>query len=146
MSNHESNVITIVQIQASAKGWRLFRNSVGMAWQGRITEEQTIKDRSGVPLHVIEIAGARRVAYGLAKGSSDLIGWRPVVITPDMVGQTLAQFVSIECKTSAYKNTTDDQDNWLDQVAQSGGFAAVARENKEKSIEICEIMLDNDIY
>lgn len=143
MGNYEGHIIPKVLVEATKKGWRLFRNSVGLGWQGRVTEEQTIKDpKTGAPMHVVELIGARRLHYGLAKGSSDLIGWRPVEITPDMVGQTIAQFCAIECKTKAYGRTTEDQDNWLDQVAQSGGFAAVARERKSGEVDVVPIEAD----
>lgn len=121
MSNHEGNIIKQVQIQATAKGWRLFRNSVGQGWQGK---KASVIGRDG---EIVQLSGARRVKFGLALGSSDLVGWRPVVITPDMVGKTVAQFVSVECKTREYSKTTPDQDNWLDQVAESGGAAYIAR-------------------
>ena len=41
----------------------------------------------------------RWVQFGLAKGSSDLIGFKTVKVTPEMIGQEIAQFVSIEIKT-----------------------------------------------
>jgi hypothetical protein len=57
---------------------RLFRNNTG-----------TLPDpRTGRP-----------VQFGLARGSADLIGLRTVTITPDMVGQQVAVFTSIEVKT-----------------------------------------------
>jgi hypothetical protein len=143
MNNTESTVIANVRIITSAKGMRLFRNSVGQAWQGRITEDQNlIYPKSKRPVYVIELTDARRVTYGLVKGSSDLIGWRPLVITADMVGKTIAQFTSIECKTKAYSKITDEQANWLDQVAKSGGYAALARESKN-GVEIIEWGLHN---
>jgi len=106
MASQETKVLAHVRIMATKNGWRLFRNSVGMAWSGTVTENQVIKDRNNQPIQVVEIAFARRVNYGLAVGSSDLIGWKPVVITPDMVGKTIAQFVCVECKTKAYGATT----------------------------------------
>ena len=139
MSNTESTVIANVRILTSKIGWRLFRNSVGMAWQGRITEDQNIIDpKSQRPVYVIELTDARRVNYGLVKGSSDLIGWRPLVITADMVGKTIAQFVAVDCKTKAYKKVTEEQENWLNQVQKSGGYAALAREKKNENPEIIE--------
>jgi hypothetical protein len=36
---------------------------------------------------------------GLVKATADLIGWRSITITPDMVGTTVAIFASIEVKT-----------------------------------------------
>jgi CRISPR/Cas system-associated exonuclease Cas4 (RecB family) len=119
----ESTIIAKVMIEATQNGWRLFRNSVGLAWQGRKTGE--IVGREGLQT---VLADCRRVKYGLAKGSSDLIGWRQVVITPDMVGQTIAQFVSVEVKTREYSKITPEQDNWLHQVAAAAGYSAVAHE------------------
>ena len=140
--NYEGAVIARILIDATAKGWRLFRNSVGLAWQGRVTEETTLKDKAGLPLHVVELVGARRINYGLCRGSSDLIGWRPVVITADMIGQTIAQFCAVECKTESYSRTTDDQDNFLREVAASGGLAGIAR-GDGNSAKIFEINAEN---
>jgi ribosomal protein S19 len=39
------------------------------------------------------------VQFGLCKGSADLIGWKRVTVTPEMVGSTVAVFTSIEVKT-----------------------------------------------
>ena len=68
----------------------------------------------------------RWVQFGLAKGSSDLIGFKTVKITPEMIGQEIAQFVSIEIKTKRGK-LTDVQQNWLQKVKSSGGIVGVAR-------------------
>jgi len=140
--NNEGAVITRILIEATKNGWRLFRNSVGLAWQGRPTEEYSLAGRSGESVHVVELAGARRVQYGLCRGSSDLIGWRPLVITADMVGQTVAQFVAIEAKTAQYSRTTAEQDNFLDQVSQAGGFAAVARGTNSGEVMVCPVEVE----
>jgi hypothetical protein len=84
---------------------RLFRNQVG----------QLPDPRTGRP-----------VQFGLARGSADLIGWRTIVITPDMVGQRLAVFTSIEVKTATGR-LTPAQQNWLGAVRGAGGIAGVAR-------------------
>lgn len=68
----------------------------------------------------------RLVTFGLARGSADLIGWRTVTITPDMVGTQLAVFLSIEIKTPTGRLRAD-QSNWLNAVRQAGGIAGVAR-------------------
>jgi len=84
---------------------RLFRNNTG-----------TLPDpRTGRP-----------VQFGLARGSADLIGLRTVTITPEMVGQQVAVFTSIEVKTPTGR-VTPDQHSWLNMVQQAGGIAGVAR-------------------
>ena len=88
---------------------RLFRNQVG----------QLPDPRTG-----------RCVQFGLAKGSSDLIGFKTVKITPEMIGKEIAQFVSIEIKTERGK-LTEVQENWLQKVKSSGGIVGVARTVKD---------------
>ena len=68
----------------------------------------------------------RPVQFGLARGSADLIGWRTVTITPDMVGTQLAVFTSIEVKTPTGR-LTPQQRSWLEAVDRAGGIAGVAR-------------------
>jgi hypothetical protein len=70
-------------------------------------------------------AAGRLVRYGLCPGSSDLIGLRQVVVTPDMVGQTLAVFTAIEVKDRG--RATAEQEAFLQAVATLGGMAGVAR-------------------
>lgn len=70
------------------------------------------------------------VKFGLAPGSSDLVGIRAVTITPDMVGQTIGQFVALEIKTDSGK-ARDDQHAFLDHVAARGGLAAIVRSPAE---------------
>jgi len=64
--------------------------------------------------------------FGLCEGSSDLIGWRSITITEDMVGQRIAQFVAIEVKNEAGK-LRKTQAAFLNTVAEAGGRAGVAR-------------------
>lgn len=59
-------------------------------------------------------------------GVSDCIGFRPVVITQDMVGQRLAQFVACEVKTPKGR-ATEQQKQFLALVEQAGGVAITAR-------------------
>lgn len=69
----------------------------------------------------------RVIRYGVGHpGGSDLIGWTPVLITPDMVGSTLAVFTAIEVKTSTGR-PTEQQLNFIAQVLRAGGLAGVAR-------------------
>lgn len=84
---------------------RLFRNQVG----------QLPDPRTGRP-----------VQFGLAKGSADLVGWKTVTITPDMVGQEVAVFTSLEIKTPKGR-ATPYQQAWLTAVEKAGGIAGIAR-------------------
>lgn len=96
---------------------RVFRNNVAMAWVGqRVT---------GPPGYVV-LKDARPLHAGLCVGSSDLIGWKTVKITPSMVGRKIAVFTAIEVKTS--KGTVKpDQLNFITQVRNAGGCAGVTR-------------------
>lgn len=107
-SNPESSIVKRIQIAASAAGSRLFRNNVGK-----------LQDRNGT-----------WIAYGLCPGSADLIGWTPVRVTPDMVGQLIAIFTAIEAKT-AKGEVSEVQKNFLGVVTQSGGISFVARSEFE---------------
>ena len=91
----------------SGLGARVFRNNVGLA---------VYPDGS-------------RVKYGLCVGSSDIIGFVPVVITPDMVGQTVAVFLAVE--TKAGTKATKEQDAFIAMVQRFGGRAGVARSDED---------------
>lgn len=67
------------------------------------------------------------VLYGLLKGSADYVGWTPVEITPDMVGETVAVFTSIEIKT-ATDAIDEDQIIWYKAVKRDGGIAKVIQD------------------
>jgi hypothetical protein len=75
----------------------------------------TLRDQHGRP-----------VSFGLCKGSADLIGYRTITITPDMVGQQVAVFASIEVKTPTGR-IRPEQQAWLETVQAAGGIAGVAR-------------------
>ena len=79
---------------------------------------------------------ARFVRFGLCKGSSDLIGLRALEITPELVGQRLAQFVALEIK-AAHGVVSPEQRAFLRLVQELGGVAGVSR-----SIEQARAVLD----
>lgn len=64
--------------------------------------------------------------FGLARGSADLIGYRTITITPEMLGQQVAVFTSIEVKTPTGR-IRPEQQQWLETVQAAGGIAGVAR-------------------
>jgi len=113
----ESSIQAAIRLAASQRGWRLFRNNVGV-----MTRED------GVP-----------VRFGLANDSKqmnqqyksgDLIGIMPIVITPEHIGHTLGIFTSIECKHPDWRPTPSDeryqaQKRWADLVLSLGGYATI---------------------
>ena len=106
MANAETDIQQRIRLAVGTRSdLRLFRNQVG----------QLPDPRTGRP-----------VQFGLARGSADLIGWRTITVTPDMVGSRLAVFTSIEVKTATGR-LTPQQRNWLEAVRLAGGIAGVAR-------------------
>lgn len=101
----------------SAAGARIFRNNVGVGWAG-----QLVSNRDGI----VTLARARPLHAGLCKGSSDLIGWTPTLITQDLVGERLAVFTAIEVKSKGAR-ATDEQETFLDRVDEAGGYGDIAR-------------------
>jgi hypothetical protein len=106
MANDETFLQQNIRLALGAhSGIRMFRNQVG-----------SLPDpRTG-----------RLVTFGLARGSADLIGWRTIVVTPDMVGRRVAVFLSIEVKTPTGR-LTPQQRNWQNAVLAAGGITGVAR-------------------
>lgn len=114
----EEGVKSRIRLTASQKGYRLLRNNVGAC-----------KDHKG-----------RLIRYGLANDSaqmnkmiksSDLIGIKPTLITPDMFGQTIGQFVAIECKHANWRWGEDPdreraQLKFIEIVVGLGGLAFFA--------------------
>jgi hypothetical protein len=106
-----------VRLEASELGFTLFRNNVGV-----------LKDKNGRP-----------VRFGLGNDSSrlneivksaDLIGIRPVKITPEHVGKTMGQFLSREIKEPGWRYTGAGRESaqlaWANLVNSLGGDAAFA--------------------
>jgi hypothetical protein len=96
---------------------RIFRNTVGVAWTGTIVER--------TPKRIV-IDNPRAVAHGLAKGSSDLVGWQSRIITPEDVGTRRAIFIGCELK-SAQGRLMDAQSAFCQILDRHGGIAIVAR-------------------
>lgn len=113
----EVGVQSLIRIEATKKGCRLWRNNVGAAY---------MKDGSFL-------------RYGLANDSAalnkqiksaDLIGIRPVVITASMIGSTIGQFISREVKSSKWRYTGNDREKaqlaWINLIISFGGDACFA--------------------
>ena len=104
--NPETQLQQRIRLSCSRGRVRLFRNNVG-----------ALRDA----------ATGRLVRFGLAPGSSDLIGWKTVTIGPEHLGQQLAQFVSLEIKAPGrLRSARPDQLIWRDRVIAAGGLALIA--------------------
>lgn len=108
---------SVVRLEASEKGVKLFRNNVG-----------ALKDETG-----------RLIRYGLGNDSAkmneviksgDLIGIRPLLIQAHHVGHTFGQFVSREIKAPGWQYTGAGREAaqlaWANLINSCGGDAAFA--------------------
>lgn len=111
----EAAAQTDVRLEASRKGVWLTRNNVG-----------ALLDERGVPVRY----GLGNESKGQNKNfkSSDLIGIRPVVISPGHIGLTAGIFVAREMKKPGWKYTGTAREraqlNFLEFVAARGGDAS----------------------
>lgn len=113
---------------ATDLGSRLFRNNVAQAWVANKVIDLPGGDK--------RLVNPRPLHAGLMPGSGDLIGWTPVVVTPDMVGQTIAVFTSVETKTATGR-IRKGQPEWAAAVQKAGGFAGFARSEDDLRDILC---------
>lgn len=91
-----------LQISLSRRGFRVFGNPVGYD-------------------------ATKRISYGLARGSADLIGWYPIAdCYSEREGEPIGVFVAIEVKMPGDR-LRKEQKSFIDAVERAGGFAYVAR-------------------
>ena len=113
----ESRIQDEIQLEASKHGTKVLRNQVGR----------------------YQLEDGRWISYGLCVGSSDLIGWTPVTIKPEMVGRKLAVFTAIEVKTPSGK-PTKAQSQFLTTVTKDGGLSMIARSKEEAIVKINDFL------
>lgn len=119
----ESDVQQLIMMRAPKFSNMLLRNNSG-----------ALTDKEG-----------RLVRYGLGNvskqhnevfKSSDLIGIKSVVITPEMVGKTVGVFTAVECKAEGWKRSKKNkkeqaQSNFIEWVKNRGGIAGFASSLEE---------------
>lgn len=103
MQNPETKIQNRIMLAMSQKGYMCWRNQVGL----------------------FKTLDGRTVNIGI-KGSSDLMAVKPTVITPEMVGQTLAVFVAVEVKTATGRQS-EPQKKWQKAVEKLGVKYILAR-------------------
>lgn len=96
---------------------RLFRNNVGTAYEGK----KAMLNNSVV------LTELRLVTFGLCVGSSDLVGWTEVEITPEMVGKKVAIFTAVEVKKEKGGRVKKEQRAFLKAVEKAGGIAEIRK-------------------
>lgn len=110
----ESTVSNDIRLEASQLGYRLWRNNVG----------------------ALSTPSGQFIRFGLANDSAqlnkviksaDLIGIKPILITPEHVGMTIGQFISREVKHAGWKYTGTERERaqlaWADLINSLGGDA-----------------------
>lgn len=117
MKLSEAEIQKQIRLEAANKGIYLWRNNVGATYT---------KDGAFI-------------RYGLANDSTalnreiksaDLIGVKPILITPEMVGVTIGQFISREVKLTNWRYSNNDQEKaqlkWAELILSLGGDASFA--------------------
>lgn len=104
---------------------KLFRNNTGQAWQGSDKKFITEGGRRKLILY-----DPRPIDAGLCDGSSDLIGWTEIEITPQMVGTKVAVFTALEVK-SEIGRVSATQFNFLTVIRKMGGISGIVRTPEE---------------
>lgn len=113
----ESGITNLIKLDAAKKGIHLWRNNVGATYtdKGNFLRYGLANDSAKLNKHL---------------KSADLIGIRPVIITPEMVGKIIGQFVSREVKQPdwRYANTEREQAQlrWANLIRSIGGDACFA--------------------
>ncbi len=117
MVKSESAVTSEIMIESSQKGVTLWRNNVCV-----------LTNKQGTPVR----CGLANDSKSLNKNfkSSDLIGIKPVLITREMVGTIIGQFVAREIKRENWVYGKSQREiaqlKFLEFVAIRGGDAAFA--------------------
>lgn len=71
---------------------------------------------------------------GAPAGTSDIVGCKPTIITPQMVGKTVGIFVCIEVKKPT-ESAKKHQEDYLAQMRLRGAIVGVAR-SREDAVRI----------
>lgn len=114
MAKGETDIVHNIMLAVAKAGGVCWKNVRGSFW----TIDKSHRVKAGL----------------LCDGASDLIGFIPVVVTQEMVGQTVAVFYACEVKTASGR-IRPEQENFINQVRKRGGKAGVAR-NIEDAIKI----------
>lgn len=121
----ERDIQNRILLECGRGDTRLFRNNTGQGWIGKSTRFSRADTVTVQPGDVL-IRQARALHAGLCVGGGDLIGWRSVEITPEMIGQRVAVFAGLEVKTDTGR-ASPEQARFIAAVRDAGGIAGIVR-------------------
>jgi hypothetical protein len=125
----EQHLQQSILLRCSSGPCRLFRNNVGTGWAGpatRITAANRFTIGQSLQPGDVVVRQGRPLHAGLCVGSGDLIGYSTVEVTPEMVGQRVAVFASVEVKAPKGR-VSPEQAAFAQHIQQAGGMAGIAR-------------------
>lgn len=133
----EKTIQAQIMLAVSQAGATVFRNNTGVAVAITPPPRGSWSKLLQLVIQFVKKLGgsASPIKYGLVEGGSDLIGWRTVTITPDMIGRRVSIFLALEVKTPTGK-PTPEQENFIQAVRRAGGLAGVVR-SADDAIGIC---------
>ena len=108
--NPETKIQNAILIALAKAGCLVFRNETSGAWVGKILH------RDG---NQVTLTDAHMIRFGLATGSSDIVG-----VAPD------GRFLAIEVKTTNGR-ATKEQLRFIEAVRNAGGIAGIARSTQD---------------
>ena len=124
----ESNVMKRILVKGSHLLATLFRNNVGVGWVGKPIRVSKSTMMLVQPEDVL-VKNARPLHAGLCSGSSDIIGYMSVAVTPPMIGRKIAVFVALEVKENA--KPTPEQINFIERARTAGAIAGIVHSPEE---------------
>lgn len=122
----------------SKLGGRFFRINTGRAWLSSLGPKGCVKTVQGMM-----VKQPRSVALGFSTtsgesvvGTLDLQGYVKVVITQEMVGETVAVYSCVDAKRSEGGKRTKEQQETIDRVTRDGGIAGFANSPEEAELVV----------
>lgn len=108
--NQETAIQRRIMLTLSEAGCTIWRNETSGAWVGKVIHQAGDQ---------VTLSGARMIRFGLAVGSSDIIG-----VSPD------GRFLAVEVKTKKGR-ASKEQLRFIEAVRNAGGIAGIARSPQE---------------
>lgn len=133
MNHNDLRTDTLIEAN-KMPGVKLWPNPVGLATAGKVVKRFTQNKKS-----YALIENPRPVKFGLAKGSSDCVGFKV-----EKIGNfSIPRFLGVEIKVG--KDTLKpEQLNFMKMVNNSGGCAGVVRDSTSGLVDVLGVPLKKD--